>query len=108
MWNKFYQYQGLEKLYEEDFTPRSERNTRLFSRSDRNCRFQDRKAVGKANRKIAEARYIFCLVSRLPGRKEKWDPIMPNGKIKAILDTSIPDSLSESGARHPLISQTRH
>jgi len=92
---KFYQYSGeWKKLYEEDFTP-AERD-RIFSSL--------KKALGEAGYKVAKvwgeviedrgSQITFSALGQQAPleEKNKWDPdYAKRKKIKAILDTYIPE-----------------
>jgi len=92
---KFYQYSGeWKKLYEEDFTP-AERK-RIFSSL--------KKAMGEAGYKVAKvwgeviedrgSQITFSALGQQAPleEKNKWDPdYAKRKKIKAILDTYIPE-----------------
>ena len=99
-------FNRLEKDLFGRFHYRSKRkDPRFFKEGDRSCRLQDRKALGRANRRPGKPNNIFRLGSaRSLGRKgNNGILISPSGRrLKRFLTLSFPSFLSESGARHRL------
>ena len=86
---KFYQYSGnWKKLYEEDFTPRSERKYSVLSRNLWRSWLQSRKSLGRSSRRPGKPDQIFCVrPAGTLGRKRKMGSrLAKRKKIKAILD----------------------
>jgi len=92
---KFYQYSGdWEKLYEEDFTP--EEREKIFSslkESLEKAGYRVAKVWGKVIEDRGSQITFSALGQQAPlEEKNKWDPdYAKRKKIKAILDTSIPE-----------------
>ena len=92
---KFYQYSGdWEKLYEEDFTP--EEREKIFSslkESLEKAGYRVAKVWGKVIEDRGSQITFSALGQQAPlEKKNKWDPdYAKRKKIKAILDTSIPE-----------------
>ena len=92
---KFYQYSGdWKKLYEEDFTPEErEKIFRSLKESLEKAGYRVEKVWGEVIEDRGSQITFSALGQQAPlEEKNKWDPdYAKRKKIKAILDTSIPE-----------------